>query len=153
MANGTTLEKLEGLFQDVLSATTEKIDRQNEIDRMLGTILDGIAALSDQPHSERTETQRLLRSVQRDIVELRQQVMQGNFALSGLYSQIETLVSLIARGDEIDREELRKMQREMRERIFDAHGGLRVEASGDVHLSGDVVGRDKKETERHADRD
>jgi hypothetical protein len=146
MPNGTNhLDELKTLFQSVLSATTDEIAKKQEIEQTLDTILQGIAALAERPYDERREVQNALAEIRGDVKSLRQQVGWGNKILSALYSQIETLVSLVASGSEMNRDELRQMQRQMREQIFDTQSGLRVQAAGDVSITGDVVGKDKKE--------
>lgn len=124
----------------MLSATTDDIAKKQEIERTLDTILQAIAALAERPYEERREVSDTLAEIHGDVRNLRHQVGWGNKILSALYSQIETLVTMIASGSEIDRDELRQMQKQMREKIFDTQSGLRVEAAGDVKITGDVSG-------------
>ena len=59
------------------------------------------------------------------------------------YNNVSTLIQLLAAGWQGDREELMRLQTRMADAAFEA-GKIDIKAEGDVELSADKVGRDKR---------
>jgi len=88
-----------------------------------------------------TDRQMLVRQIE----ELREQVSQLESLNASMAQRLITFADILAAFTPARADELHELTRSLLElfRKYQA-GGVRVEAAGDVNVSGDVVGQDKK---------